>query len=206
MRFTFLGHSAIAVSAPEGTIIVDPGALTDLSCLQDADAVLLTHAHGDHVAVDAVAATSLPVWGAVEALDALATAGHTGARTELNPGDTATILGQEVRVIGGLHEVIHPEVPRPENLAFYMDGLLHPGDEYAESPWPVDVLLLPVAGPWVKAEHAANYARRVAPHNTVPVHDAVLSPAGKQLIDGLLGTKLALPGYRRLAVGETLEF
>lgn len=200
MKFTHLGHSTIAIAAPEGTIVIDPGGFTDVSCLDGAAAVLLTHAHADHLDVELVRASGLPVWGTQEAIDAV------GSGTVVRSGETFDILGQEIRAIGGLHEVIHPDVPRPENVGYYIDGLLHPGDEYADCPWPVEVLLLPVAGPWVKGEHAVDYGRRIGARVTIPIHDAVLSEIGKNLTDNLFGTTLGVPGYRRLAAGGTLEF
>ena len=59
MKISLHGQSAVAVEAPQGRIVIDPGPLSDLSCLEGAKAVLLTHAHGDHLDVDAVRGLSL---------------------------------------------------------------------------------------------------------------------------------------------------
>ena len=47
MKLSLHGQSTVAVEAPKGRIVIDPGPFSDLSCLEGAGAVLLTHAHGD---------------------------------------------------------------------------------------------------------------------------------------------------------------
>lgn len=189
----------MAVEAPQGRIVIDPGPLSDLSCLEGAEAVLLTHAHGDHLDVDAVRGSGLPVWGTQEAIDAI------GSGTIVHAGETFTVLGLEIHVVGGLHEEIHPNIPRPENLGYLFGGVLHPGDQWVVSEGlTVDVLLLPIAGPWVRGADAADYAMRIGARLTVPIHDAVLSDAGKQITDGML-QRAGVSGYRRLRVGESIE-
>ncbi len=199
MKLSLHGQSAVAVEAPQGRIVIDPGPLSDLSCLEGAKAVLLTHAHGDHLDVDAVRASGLPVWGTQEAIDAI------GSGTVAHPGETFTVLGLEIHAVGGLHEEIHPNIPRPENLGYLFGGVLHPGDQWCVPEGrTVEVLLLPIAGPWVRGADAANYAMRIGARLTVPIHDAVLSDAGKQITDGML-QRAGVTGYQRLQVGESID-
>lgn len=179
MKLSLHGQSTVAVEAPKGRIVIDPCPFSDLSCLEGAGAVLLTHAHGDHLDADAVRATGLPVWGTQEAIDAL------GSGTIVHAGEPFTVLGLEIHAVGGLHEEIHPNIPRPENLGYYFDG----------------VLLLPIAGPWVRGADAADYAMRIGARVTVPMHDAVLSDVGKHVTDGML-QRAGVTGYQRLAPGH----
>lgn len=202
MKFTHYGHSTIALHAPEGNIVIDPGPFSDLSCLDTAGAILLTHAHADHLDVDAVtkaADQGIPVWGTAEVTETL------GTGTTIHSGETIEVLGQSIDVVGGLHEEIHPDLPRPENLGFFTAGLLHPGDEYIEVDGEVKVLLLAISGPWMKNADAAEYAKRVGATKTVPVHDALLSEVGKKVIDGFM-SKVSVPGYGRVESGESVEF
>ena len=122
MKISLHGQSAVAVEAPQGRIVIDPGPLSDLSCLDNAGAVLLTHAHGDHLDIDAVRASGLPVWGTQEAIDAI------GSGTAVHTGEEFEVLGLKIHAVGGLHEEIHPNIPRPENLGYFFNGVLHPGD------------------------------------------------------------------------------
>lgn len=197
MKISLHGQSAVAVEAPEGRIVIDPGPFSDLSCLEGAGAVLLTHAHADHLDVDAVRATGLPVWGTQEAVDAV------GSGNAVHAGEKFTVLGLEIQALGGLHEEIHPNIPRPENLGYLFGGVLHPGDQWVDAKG-VDVLLLPIAGPWVRGADAADYAMRIGARLTVPIHDAVLSDAGKRVTDGMLHST-GVTGYRRPALGEPID-
>lgn len=205
MKITHFGHSTIGLHAPEGLIVTDPGPFSDLSCLEDAKAIILTHAHGDHLAVDAVKAAAdkgTPIWGTAEVVETL------GTGTVVKSGETITVLGQEIDVVGGLHEEIHPDIPRPENLGFYTDGLLHPGDQHIASDdlgdREVTTLLLAISGPWVKGMEAAEYAKSIDAKNVLPVHDALLSDIGKNVMDGFFG-KVGVKGYQRINIGDDFE-
>lgn len=199
MKLSLHGQSTVAVEAPKGLIVIDPCPFSDLSCLEGAGAVLLTHAHGDHLDADAVRATGLPVWGTQEAIDAL------GSGTAVHTGEEFEVLGLKILAVGGLHEEIHPNIPRPENLGYFFNGVLHPGDQWCVPKGrTVNVLLLPIAGPWVRGADAADYAMRIGARVTVPMHDAVLSDAGKQITDGML-QRAGVTGYQRLAPGKSIE-
>lgn len=199
MKISLHGQSTVAVEAPEGRIVIDPGPFSDLSCLEGAGAVLLTHAHGDHLDVDAVRTTGLPVWGTQEAVDAV------GSGNAVHAGETFTVLGLEIQALGGLHEEIHPNIPRPENLGYLFGGVLHPGDQWCVPEGrTVEALLLPIAGPWVRGADAADYAMRIGARLTVPIHDAVLSDVGKRVTDGMLHSA-GVTGYRRPALGEPID-
>lgn len=189
MEFSLLGHACVAVEAPGGRILIDPGTMTPT--IPDADAVLITHAHADHLDPDRL--PDAPLWGPAEVCEKL------GRGTAVSPGETITVAGQDIKVLGGRHALIHPNIPRPVNVGYLLGGLLHPGDQYIDHS--AEVLLLPIAGPWVKAAEAADYAQRVGAAATVPIHDAVLSDVGRSAFDTML-TNAGVPGYRRLARGE----
>lgn len=200
MKITHLGHSTIAVDAPEGRIVFDPGIAVDAAAsLQGAAAVVLTHEHPDHCDVDAIKSSGLPVWGPKAAAELF---GGTVVKT----GDTITVLGLDMQVIGGIHHKIHDKIPRPENVGFFFNGVLHPGDQFiTEIPAPVKLLFVPIAGPWARSTEAADYALSVGAERVVPIHDGVLSEFGKNFTDGVLRDKIGVPGYTRLQAGESIE-
>ncbi|MHA2788161.1 MBL fold metallo-hydrolase [Corynebacterium sp. S7] len=197
MKLTLLGQSTVQVVAPEGRIVIDPGNLTDDPRLDDADAILVTHIHPDHCDEEAIRDSGLPVWGPQSVVEKL------GLGTVVKSGETITVLGQEIQVVGEIHEVIHPDLPRPENVGYFIDGVLHPGDEFIELEG-VRVLLMPIACPWVKGEYAADWARGIGATTTLPFHDEVLSDKGKNLYDNVM-KNLQVPGYQRVEHGVEVD-
>ena len=123
MKLTLHGHSCVSVATDEGIFVIDPGPASNLAILASADAVLLTHSHPDHVDAETVKASGLPVWGPADAV------GLIGEGTVLRPGESFELLGITIQAVGGLHHEIHPRLPRPVNLGYYFNGVLHPGDQ-----------------------------------------------------------------------------
>ena len=212
MTITALGHSGVLLDRNGSTLIIDPGIFSDLSGLQRARAVLITHEHADHVDLPRVveALTTQPqleVWAPAGVAKQLTSAGAPADRTHaVANGDAFTAAGFHVRAMGEMHAVIHPELPSAPNVAFLIDDLvLHPGDSFTAPPSDVqvDVLFLAISAPWLKLREAVDYLRSVAPRVVIPVHDAILSDPGKMLTDRMMGALTAPSEYRRLAAGES---
>ena len=214
LTLTTWGHSAVRLERDGRRLAVDPGTFSDLAVLDSAEAVLLTHEHPDHIAVEplvaALAARSGLTVSAPESVAALlreagASAGQVVA---VAPGEELRVAGLAVEVLGGTHAPVHPSLPAMANNAYLIEGaVLHPGDSFTTPPpgRSVDVLLLPVAAPWLKLAESVDYAREVGARTVVPIHDAVLNDAGKALADRVAGSLVAPSTYRRLAVGESFE-
>ncbi len=192
LTLTRHGHACVRVTTDSGTFAVDPGSFSDVGrALDGVEHVLVTHAHPDHLDAAAVAARDVHVHGPAQVLDALAEAGVPEERRHLlTAGDRLEVAGAVVEVLDAQHEVIHPEVPLPTNVALLLDGVvLHPGDAFARPPAGVaiDVLLEPVGAPWLRVADMVEHVRAVAPRRVLPVHDATLSEAGRGLALRLLG-------------------
>ncbi|RMI13792.1 MBL fold metallo-hydrolase [Cellulomonas triticagri] len=193
---THWGHACVRFERDGRRLVVDPGAFGDAAVLDDADAVLLTHEHPDHVDAPALVAAldrnpDLRVRGPQGALDVLTAAGAPADRLHaVVAGDEVEAAGFAVVVTGERHALIHPDVPVPHNVGYLVDGgALHPGDAFTEPPAgaTVDLLLVPVAGPWMKLAEAVDYVRAVRPRVAAPIHDAILSDPGRALADRLVG-------------------
>jgi L-ascorbate metabolism protein UlaG (beta-lactamase superfamily) len=192
LTLTRHGHACVRVATDSGALVVDPGAFSDLAAaLEGVEHVLVTHAHPDHLDAVALAERDVHVHGPGQVLDALAEAGVPPERRHLlTPGDRLEVAGAVVEVLDAPHEVIHPEVPLPTNVALLVDGVvLHPGDAFVRPPAGVviDVLLEPVGAPWLRAADMVEHVRAVRPRRVVPVHDGTLSEAGRSLALSLLG-------------------
>lgn len=215
MDLTRLGHACVRLEKPGARLVIDPGSFSAPDAVDGADAVLVTHEHGDHVVPAALrgalaARPALEVWapaGVVATLTAgspeLVDRVHTATA-----GDAFEAAGFAVEVFGALHVAVHPDVPHIANVAYLVDGaVLHPGDSFTVPPRPVDVLLVPIAAPWLRLGDVVDYVRTVAPRLAVPIHDALYSPIGLGLADRLLGPHglgIGTAEYRRPADGQPM--
>jgi len=211
LRVTPLGHSCVLVETGGARILLDPGNLTDpLAPITDLDAVLVTHAHADHLDPDQIARVapgrSVPVYGDAAASALLTAAGLPAAR-EIPDGEFE-IAGVAVRPSRLAHETIVEGLPLPGNTGFTIaDRLFAPGDSFARPDGrEVDVLLLPTGAPWMKLAEAIAYLQAVAPRIVIPVHDAGLARPHRELHRELM-SKFAPPGTTvlRPSVGEPVD-
>ena len=211
MRITKFGHACVRVEHAGTTVVLDPGVFTDRAALDGADAVLITHEHADHYLPDHLLATDAPVF-TIEAVaahireDAPAVAERL---TVVAPGETFDV-GVPVRAVGELHAVIHPEFPRFFNSGYVLTlgdrKVYHPGDALTEPGEDVDVLLVPVSAPWLKASEAIDFARAVKAPRNLAIHDRVYSEAGLGIIDAHMDRFLPAEGleYVRRPDGQDL--
>jgi len=78
--------------------------------------------------------------------------------------------GFDVHAYGHLHAVLHRDIPIVANTGFLIDGnVFHPGDSFTVPQDPVQTLLLPGAGPWLKTGEMIDYARAVSPERSTPM-------------------------------------
>ena len=196
MRLTHFGHACVVIehtAGQGGAILIDPGSLADdLDAVGDIDAILITHEHPDHL--DAGKLSQLRKRNAELRLFV-----NAGTEAVLDPSEReraevldgndakASAAGIPVRVTTTTHATIYSALPDITNNAYLVDdSIWHPGDAFVVPPMPVDVLLLPIGGPWMKLAESIDYLRQVAPKVAVPIHQGGLGPAHRQLHVDLL--------------------
>ncbi|MGH3878817.1 MAG: MBL fold metallo-hydrolase [Actinophytocola sp.] len=190
MQIVHFGHSCVLLDTGSARLLFDPGVLSaGFEDARDLDAILITHQHADHLDT-----TRLPALVAENPQAALIVdPGSVEETTKIglaaeqaSPGDTLTLGGADVQVVGGEHAIIHPSVPMPPNTGYVVgDGaFFHPGDSLFVPEQKIDVLGLPTAAPWLKTGEAVDFLRAVAPRVAVPIHQGLLNETGLHLTYG----------------------
>jgi L-ascorbate metabolism protein UlaG (beta-lactamase superfamily) len=211
MRMTKFGHACVRLEDGGTTVVLDPGALTDPAAAYGADAVLITHEHFDHFVPEtlAAAATGRPdllVYAPGSVVARLAGVEELAGRTRaVAHGDVLEVGGLDVHVYGEWHAPTH--LDPVANVGYRVAGVYHPGDAFTVPEDPVDTVLLPTAGPWLKSLEILEFAEAVGARRGFSVHDGIVNDVGLRLVDGILDAVAARTGapYRRLEPGDHTE-
>jgi len=181
-------HPTIVLEKVGRSLLIDPGTFTPAAAelIQDASVVLITHEHPDHADIDLIGAAleaqpGLEVWASRAVADLLPT--HRGSVRVVAPGDQGVAAGFAVRVVGGVHEAIHADVPASSNVGYVIDeDVYHPGDSYFVPDVPVRTLLVPLSGPFARVDKIVDFIRAANPARAMAIHDALLTDMGKQFL------------------------
>ena len=204
MRLTHLGHACLLVETDAARLLIDPGVFSQVDEVSAVDAVLVTHQHPDHIDPTAVRQVLARSPGAALVVDVDTSAGLPGLPEHVvaRVGDRLRFGATTVDVLGGLHAPVFGDVPGCTNAGYLVDdgALFHPGDSFHVPDQAVDVLAVPIDGPWLKLAEAIEYVLAVSPRIATPIHEGETTDPAKYagMLDGLTGGKLV----RRLPVGE----
>ncbi len=187
MQITKIGQCCLLIETAGKRILTDPGRFTTAQNeLHDIDLILITHEHADHLHSESMEQIMANNPNAV-----IITNESVGkVLAELGISYSVLTLAVETKVCGvwvepyeGKHVEIFGEYGQVENTGFFIDRtLFYPGDAYINPRKPVSILALPVAGPWCAIKDALGYAITLAPKQAFPVHDAILTDDGLNLV------------------------
>jgi L-ascorbate metabolism protein UlaG (beta-lactamase superfamily) len=179
MKITKLGHCCLLIETKGKRIVTDPGSFTiEASAkLTDIDYILFTHEHQDHYHVDSLKTLlqnnpKAVVYSNNSVSELLKNEGIK--HIEVNHSDTVLLGEISVMGIGEKHANMHSSIPSSSNMGYMIDERLwYPGDAFTDPKRPVEILALPVSGPWMKLAEAIDYAIMLNPKVAFPVHDAI---------------------------------
>lgn len=223
MKITKLGHCCLVLDIEGKKILTDPGSFTtSQDALTDIAIVLITHEHGDHFHVESVkkVVANNPACTVVTnvAVAALIEKEGIGAKVVIvGDGQSAEVEGVTIEGFGKDHAPIYGEMGLVENTGYMVaEKFYFPGDNFhppfggqalpQDEIRKVDILALPVAGPWMKMSEAIDFAKILKPRIAFGVHDGMIIPPFRGFVHQAL--KMFVPGTEFVALtdGETKEF
>lgn len=210
MKIIKFSHACVRLERDGRVLVIDPGNFSEPAAVDGADAVIITHNHADHLEPGTIRAAheanpDLRVLAPADAVGELAELGD--AVTVVAPGERHDVAGFAVAAYGGAHATIVEGFPVPQNVGYLVDETLYyPGDSFfvPEVDVDVDTLLAPASAPWMKIAEAIAFVHAIRPRRVHPTHDALLSNAGKAVVDAWF-ERAGGSAFTRLPIGEAVE-
>lgn len=213
MKIKKIGHCCLIIKLENLTILTDPGAYsTGQNDARDIDLVLITHEHPDHLHIESLEKIlkNNPNAQIITNSDVAKILEKEKIRyTLLEDRAAKEIEGVLFEAFDCKHEEIYGEIGQVKNTGYFIDKkLFYPGDSFYNPEKPVDVLALPVAGPWCTIKGVLKYALSVKPKKTFPVHDGMMYPDRRSLTRSLPTKILKESGieFINMEEGEEKEF
>ncbi|MCE9549212.1 MBL fold metallo-hydrolase [Candidatus Nomurabacteria bacterium] len=176
MKIKKIGHCCLTIEINGHKIMTDPGSFSVAQKNESGVSLILyTHEHQDHYHLETLKEvlknnpnTKIITNTAVGKL--LTEAGIDFIKLE--DGESFDFNGIKIKGFGNLHAEIYNTYGRVQNTGYMIDGLCFPGDAFENPNTSVDILALPITGPWMRIKDAVDYAKNLKPRIVFPVHDA----------------------------------
>ena len=184
MKIKKIGHCCLVIEENGKRIMTDPGSWTIEKQKEEKniDLIIITHEHGDHIHIESLRkilesspnAKIITNKGVGKLLD------EARIKYEILENKIPKdFLGIEIEAHECKHEEIYKELGQVQNTGFFIGKrLFYPGDSFYNPVKPVEVLALPVAGPWANVKNAVLYVLQIKPKVCFPVHDGMLISFG----------------------------
>ncbi|MBI2474586.1 MAG: MBL fold metallo-hydrolase [Candidatus Taylorbacteria bacterium] len=179
MKVSKIGHCCLVIETSGVKLLTDPGTYsTGQEHVTGLDAILITHNHQDHFhieSLDTILKSNASAVVVCNAEVAKIVSEKDIKSVIVDDGNRIKIKDVLIEGFGKKHEFIAEDWPLPENTGYFIDGrLYYPGDAFYHPSRNIEILALPVAGPWMKISESIKYAESVRPKISFPVHDGGL--------------------------------
>lgn len=195
-------------------LLTDPGMFTveAQTHVTGLHGVLITHEHGDHLHIESLKKIiennpTAVVIGNSAVAKAVGEAIADTAVVVVGDGQSTDINGIKVEGFGSKHAEIFESYGQVENTGYLLaDKFYFPGDAFHNPGKKVDVLALPVAGPWMNIGMAIRFAQEMNAKTAFGVHDGMIVQSFKPFATKLFGMFVPETEYIFLGDGEGREF
>ena len=173
LSISFIGHGSLCMDYDGYIIQIDPvGRYTDYSQQPDADLILITHAHGDHLDSNAVAQ--------VEKANTVILLNEESQKKlqkgkVMKNGDTETVNGIRIKAVPA-YNPNRPQHPKGRDNGYLLEignkRIYVAGDTELANLKGIDIAFLPINRPTMTIDQAVNAARIIKPAILYPYHYA----------------------------------
>jgi L-ascorbate metabolism protein UlaG (beta-lactamase superfamily) len=182
MKIKKLGHCCLVLEIGNKRIMTDPSNSDyggDSTTERDISLILITHEHADHLHVDTLKEilknnNEAKVISNSSVGKILTERGIEYIKVE--DGENYDFEGITISGFGTKHAQIYEDYGQVENTGYMVNSFCYPGDSFSLPNAKVEILALPVLGPWMKMKDAIDYAKELKPRICFPVHDGTLKP------------------------------
>ncbi|KKQ39112.1 MAG: Beta-lactamase domain protein [Candidatus Magasanikbacteria bacterium GW2011_GWA2_37_8] len=183
MKITKFGHCCLLIEENGVRILTDPGMYSSgQDNVKNIDIVLITHDHQDHLHIDSLKKVleNNPQVKIITNKSVGELLNQKNISYEaVEDGQSFSFKNVLIEAFGKEHAIIYSTLPSMANTGYFINNkLFYPGDAFTNPGKPVDILALPVAGPWTKLSDAINYAKEINPKQCFPIHDGILKSPG----------------------------
>ncbi|MCE9643511.1 MAG: MBL fold metallo-hydrolase [Candidatus Andersenbacteria bacterium] len=180
MTITKIGHCCLHIIENGVGILTDPGMFTnEQNSLTGISIIIITHEHGDHFHIDSVKEVlrNNPEAKIITNSAVAKLLEKQGIACEIvEDGQTTTIKEITISGFGKDHAVIYKTIPVVMNTGYLIASRFFlPGDAFITPNVPVEILGMPIAGPWMKISDSLDWALSIKPRVCIPIHDAILT-------------------------------
>ncbi|MDP2667051.1 MAG: MBL fold metallo-hydrolase [Candidatus Diapherotrites archaeon] len=181
MQVTKYCHCCLFIEENEARILIDPGSYSNPPFDLKLNAIFITHQHSDHIDVSLLKNilaenTGCPIYTCQDVSEILSKEGISS--TALKEGQVITVKNTPIKTVGKEHAILYQKSPCMNHGFLVSNRFFFPGDALTIPNESVEILALPVAGPWLKLSDAIEYAIKVKPKIAFPVHDGILKKPG----------------------------
>ena len=177
MKIKKLGHCCLIINIEGKMVLTDPGEYTiqEQELEGNIDLIVITHEHADHLHIESLKNVFVKNPRAIVVSNSAVgklLADYGIPHQILEDGGMGEFAGVYLEAHGDKHAEIYEDFGQVQNTGYFIGkDLFYPGDSFTNPGKPVDILALPVLGPWLKIRDSIDYAIAVNPRICFPVHD-----------------------------------
>lgn len=208
MKVTKFEHSGFLIEENGRGLLIDPVEFEKtLPNIDNLDAIVVTHKHGDHfqpAVIDRIRAANpnVVIFTTNDNVAAIA-----GAKA-VEAGDVIEAGEFRLEFFSKTHAEIVPGMIPCENIGVVINRLFaHLGDSLDYPKEEVEAIAVASAAPWLKMFEAMEYITKAKAKIFIPCHDAILSDVGRGINNNWLSRACAEVNaeYKALLPNESIE-